>query len=448
LVMASKTNKITFLLFTFVIIIFCCPNFLAADEEELPTQILFSRIYGLDNEEAPPILLMEGVPNQVQANIGFKYLTFELDIYSDVPPSVYAEFVHCDINWNEDANNFINNSGFMRTSDFVWESSASSTSNYSHRGKLEFPNAQVKFKFSGNYKIKIFEYYGDGQPIVENRFFVVESVSEMQMYFNSTFYNPAYQVTNSAYNIEVNLQTEARIFNANLNNMVIYRNHRWSEPYVINELRDNNYQNIHKYEFPTMITGFSNSEKRFLIYEIPAENVYRVLDMSNSAQFPKGDYLVQMPFSDFIRNGNYLDYDNDGAMITKYISPYDDEYVYLEFVLDPAGIKSKEDVFVSGSFNNWNPNSDWLMHWDADSRTYRLQQWVRRARHNYLYGTGKLNIDTDKFENISFDLYEGNTVYSNHTLIAFAYYRNMENGGYDAIIGVVAGNPLESNWNR
>jgi hypothetical protein len=33
-------------------------------------------------------------------------------------------------------------------------------------------------------------------------------------------------------------------------------------------------------------------------------------------------------------------------------------------------------------------------------------------------------------------------------MVAFAYYRNMENGGYDAIIGVVAGNPLESNWNR
>jgi hypothetical protein len=88
------------------------------------------------------------------------------------------------------------------------------------------------------------------------------------------------------------------------------------------------------------------------------------------------------------------------------------------------------------------------MNWDPDNRLYRLKQWVRRAKHNYLYGTGSYNIDTKKFDNISFDLYEGNTVYANHSIIALAYYRSMDYGGYDAIIGTLMESPIGTNWNR
>jgi hypothetical protein len=413
-----------------------------------PTEVRFYRIYGDDNERLPPVLLLNK-PNSVQSNVGSKQLTFEIDIYADVSPSFYATFVHCDIDWNEDDNNFINNSGFMRTSDFSWESAPYSSSFYSQRAKLKFPNAQVQFKYSGNYKIKIFEYYNDDKPIAEAKFFVIEPLAEMQLYFNSSFYKSQFQVSNSAYNIEVRLSAPSNLFNSQLKNVVIYRNNRYSEPYKINEdaFRGNQNQ-LYKYTFPTSVIGFSSYEKRFFLNELPAENVYRTLYMENPAEYPTGNYAVRMPFSDYVRNGNYLYDDNDGAMITSQISASEDNYVYLEFILDPAELKSNEDVFVSGSFNNWNPDIRWLMNWDEKSRLYRLKQWVRRARHDYLYGTGKLNIDTKKFENISFDYFEGNTVYSNHSIIAFAYYRNMDFGGYDSIIGAIIGSPLGIGWSR
>jgi hypothetical protein len=372
-----------------------------------------------------------------------------MDVYADVAPSFYAEFVHCDINWNEDNNNFINNSGFLRTSDFIWESAPLSSSYYSHRGTLDFPNSQVNFKYAGNYKIKIYEYYKDSKPIFETKFFVVQNISKMEMYLNSNFYKSDYQVSNSAYNIEVRLQSPKYIFNANQKDVVLYRNFRWEEPLVISEGNYRGYRSDkYKYFFQTMTSGFSSSEKRFYIMDIPAENKYRVLNMDNLAQFPSGNYSVRLPYSDYSRNGNYFWEDDDGAMITRNYSILDDNYVYVEFILDPLGIQSEEDVFLSGSFNNWNPDKNWIMNWDEANQYYSLKQWVRRARHNYLYGTGTYNADTNDLTNISYDLFEGNTVYSNHSIIAFVYYHSMDFGGYDSIIGVRIESPISNNFNR
>jgi len=113
-----------------------------------------------------------------------------------------------------------------------------------------------------------------------------------------------------------------------------------------------------------------------------------------------------------------------------------------------VGIISDEDVFVSGSFNNWTPDKNWQMYFDKSTQLYRLKQWVRRARHNYLYGTGTYNADTQKFENISFDRYEGNNVYSNHSFIGLVYYRSFDLGGYDAIIGASITNPFGTGYFR
>jgi hypothetical protein len=107
--------------------------------------------------------------------------------------------------------------------------------------------------------------------------------------------------------------------------------------------------------------------------------------------------------------------------------------------MDPQDWVSKEDVFVIGSFNNWMPDPTLQMFYDKDLRLYRLFHWVRRARHGYLYATGRINSDTRQIEHISCDEYEGNTVSTSHTYIGFVYYRETEFGGYDALIGVGAG---------
>lgn len=443
----KSLNKILAFFILGISVLFNFASVSAQKEPEPPLEVRFVRLYGDDNE--PPILLMKSQGATAQTNVGANTITLEIDIYANIPPTLFATFVHCDMNWQEDANNFINNQGLMRTSDFYWESAANSFSYYSYRGTLKFPNSQLKFRYSGNWKVKLFDYYSPDKSIAEARFFVVEPIVPVQMDFVSSMYNSEFNVINSAFNIEADIVAPAKILNSQLKNFVIYRNFRWNEPYVISESYSDKYINpLYKYTFPIMVSGFSNVEKRFSIFNVPAENVYRVLDMTNLAQYPTGSYLVQMPFSDLIRNGNYWDVDDDGAMITRYVSGSDDNYVYMEFLLDPVGIISDEDVFVSGSFNNWTPDKNWQMYFDKSTQLYRLKQWVRRARHNYLYGTGTYNADTQKFENISFDRYEGNNVYSNHSFIGLVYYRSFDLGGYDAIIGASITNPFGTGYFR
>ena len=80
-----------------------------------------------------------------------------------------------------------------------------------------------------------------------------------------------------------------------------------------------------------------------------------------------------------------------------------------------------------------------MMYYDAPNRLYRLRQWVRRGRHNYLYANGRLNADSYDATDISYEEFEGNTAAANNTFIAFAYYRELDYGGYDGIVAVGAG---------
>jgi hypothetical protein len=228
---------------------------------------------------------------------------------------------------------------------------------------------------------------------------------------------------------------------------VIYRNNRWQEPFVITTNNDiDKFTEKYAYKFRTMMGGFGSAGKMFRISGIPAENGYRVLNLTDFIYNTRTNQLQRMPFSDFIRYGSWSDYDNDGAMITDWINSSNDDYVNLEFIFDPGGQVTNEDVFVCGSFNNWNPDASWQMWYDEQKRYYTLQHWVRRARHDYMYAIGKYNVTTHKVEHLAYDFYEGNTGTSGHTFIGFIYYREFEYGGYDSIIGVGASNANAGRW--
>jgi hypothetical protein len=112
----------------------------------------------------------------------------------------------------------------------------------------------------------------------------------------------------------------------------------------------------------------------------------------------------------------------------------------MEFLLEPDGWRSDDDIFIVGSFNGWKADSKWQMYWDESDRYYKLRQWVRRGKHNYLYATGRNNFGQNSVNNLACDEYEGNTVMAAHSFIAFVYYREFEYGGYDALIGIGAAN--------
>jgi hypothetical protein len=407
---------------------------------KIPPQIRMIRAYGKDDERLPPIIIAGNSTNTANLPFAEDYITIEFDVDAEVPPGFYAKFVHCSYDWQEDDNVFLNDITLLRTSNITWESSPVLSNYYSYRGKLQVPNEQVKFPFAGNWKMKLYDLYDNITVYGEVRFFVVNTKVESEMYLYSDFYEPESKVTPSAFNIEIVASSLQQLYDTRLNRAVVYRNNRWYEPYYITELFSNPNEQLYKYKFQTMVSGFSTVGKIFRISGIPAENAYRILNLGNIAMFPNISTPVRLPLSDLRRNGMYYERDDDGVMITRYITHNDDNYANVEFLLDPEGWVSNYDVFVSGSFNNWKPDAKWQMYYDENDRYYHLRQWVRRGRHNYMYATGKYNYETGMIEKIAYDEFEGNTVTSGSTLIAMIYYREFDYGGYDALVGIAASN--------
>ncbi|MFN3780975.1 MAG: type IX secretion system plug protein domain-containing protein [Candidatus Kapaibacteriota bacterium] len=406
--------------------------------------IRFIRTYGEKGEVEPPIVVINDERTTTNAGLSSNRIVIEFDVFATVPPNLFAKFYHCSFDWQEDENIFINDVTSNRTSNVFWESAPLSSKYYNFRGKILVPNEQVKFKYSGNWKVKLFDYAEPEEPLAESRFFVINSVLNTELRFYSDFYKPERNVTASAFNIEVVVSEvkPSKIVENLLHTVAIYRNHRWFEPYFISQYSlPVSFGSSLK--FSTSIYGILSGGKVFRIDGVPAENGYRVLDLTNLSLFPSMNIPLRLPLSDYRRRGSYLDPHDDGSMITRFVSPSYDEYIYIEFTLDPEGWETSKDVFLVGSFNNWHPSREWQLFYDDDERLYKLRQWVRRGRHNYLYATGKYD-DTGNIVGITFEEFEGNTVTSGHTFLAFVYYRNPSFGGFDEIVGFARGNYFTS----
>lgn len=405
----------------------------------IPPLVRFVRIYGENNERLPPILLIKSQNNRYNSSVGYDYLTLEFDISANVPPAIVVKYIHCDVSWNETQNAFIQNQITNRSTRIDWSSATFLDDYYSYRGKVRIPERINNFEFAGNYKAVVYLLGKEDQPLAEARFFVVKPMANARMQIYTDFYDIQYRVTNTGLILETLVSTNEPFFDDRMHSVVYYRKNRYYEPYVVTNNRSiNDFSYLYNYRLNSIISGFSSYEKRFRLEGVPAENVYRILNMTNTAVFPRSNDVVRLPMSDIARNGNFWERDDDGVMITDFISSSNDDYVYVEFVFDPESFLTDKDVFISGSFNNWNPDRNWQMHYDQKSRLYKCRNWVRRARHNYLYGIGIYDAELNKFTKFSFDYYEGNTAYSGHTYYAFVYYRQIDYGGYDEIIATTS----------
>ncbi len=392
------------------------------------------RAYGGTNELLPPVILLG---NDASADVGSSHATVEFDVSARAIPNVYARAIHCSADWRPDENGFLSDVT-NRTMIVDWTLGPERSKYYRYRGKLRLPDAQLTFRFSGNWKIVLFDLATDAY-LAETRVFVVEKRATMSMAFMTDFYEPRKRVSSVAYTIESTITDRTgKLLTNNLHTVTYYRNHRWTEPFTVSERTS---ASLNPTGIGTAVVGIVQGGKVFRVARVPAQNEYRILDLTDLARFPFTGQPVRMPLSDLRRNGMFLERSDDGAMNTRMVSAIDDEYVPVEILLDPApGGPSEEDVFLVGSFNNWQTSRAWMMYFDEELRLYRCRQWLRRGRHNYLYATGRLSADNDEILDLSYEEFEGNTASSSNSFIAFAYYRELDYGGYDGIVAVTASN--------
>jgi hypothetical protein len=437
-----NANSINSICFSATLFLCCLWAFLPlqaqpdTDDFDIPVQIKFIRAFGVDDERKPPVIILPG-KSGYSSDIGSEAISIEMDVSANIPPPLVAKFVHCEADWSESQNVFLNDIIYSRTTLFEWDPAPMHQNYFGYKARLTVPNQQVKFKFSGNWKAKIYDMDND-RLLAETRFFVVEPRAHSYAGMTIDFYKSHFKVTNTGLNIEAVVQTGENLIDGNVRQAAIYKNHRWFEPYFIADSFEDTLNNRYRYRFGSWVRGMVYSGKSFRIDGLPAENAYRILNLADLAYFPPGNMPVRFPFADLRRNGSFLDFDEDGAMTSYFTPPEYRDYALVDFVLEPVDVSTDNDIFVSGSFNNWNPDKSWLMNYDPFERNYKLRAWVPRARHNYLYASGKLDFATNTVNNLSYDEFEGNTTAGRQTYFVFFYYREFEYGGYDSIISVVS----------
>ena len=411
----------------------------------LTPQVKFLRVYGGDDESMPPIAMCSRPTQLRKPNIpfNFSHVTIELDIQSPTPPAMFVVFSHCNADWSDHDNAFLQDPALLRTSSIDWRIAPPASVWYSYTGSLKVPNEHVKFNFGGNWKATFYLYDDPRTPIATARFFVVDPRVETRLDVVGDFYSPKKTVYSSgAYTLEANVRSSEDMNDGQLNTAVFYRFNRYDQPFIVSNNSSYEQMNdrVSAYPLNIMLAGFGQTGRRFRIERIPAENEYRVLNLADYSLYPRSNAPLRMWTPDLWRNGSFIEKSDGGFMNTRFIATGDRDYVQLEFLLNTQLIMADHEVFVSGSFNNWKPDASWMMKWDEETKLYRLRQWIPRGRHGYLYMTGEVDADTRNAIRLTAEEFEGNTARAGHPFIVLVYYREFGMGGFDSIVGVAGGN--------
>lgn len=410
----------------------------------LPPLVRMVRVYGGNDEAQPPILLVSTRSSPTSSSLGSTSITIELDVAAAVPPDLVAVLQHCTAEWEPDSNPLTLDPTGSRAIVLDWRLAPPQSRYYTHRAILQIPSPTLRAPVGGNWKVLFYELGKEERPVAEARFFAIEPAAECALSVASDFYLPRRNAAPSARVLEALVINVQGYTDAQLTTAVFYRMYRWHEPFVVRGTQLARGSSLSLRSTPTMISGMIGGIKRFRIEGIPAENEYRRLDVQNVALFPRSTVPVRLPLADVRRRGQFgMWTTNQAAMIAAGVSSLDDEYVPIEFVLDPENLPVRdEDVFVVGSMNNWHPTSQWMMTYDSTQRLYRLRQWVRRGQHAYMYATGRLSADTGAVLNLSFEEFEGNNSTNTHMFLALIYARTLRAGGYDTIIAACSASAL------
>lgn len=315
------------------------------------------------------------------------------ELSHDIKQYTYC-VLHCDRNWNvSQINSYEYLDGFT-TNDIVdYELSNNTQQEYTHYW-LEFPNADMQLKASGNYVLQIYLDGDQEQVVAEVCFQVVEPIAEINVNLR---HNTDIELSGRYQQLDINVNTSQLALhdvqnvalvvtqNGRLDNRVVVDKPTFVEP---NRLRYTN-QKI-------LIFEGGNEFRRFDTYSTyyAGYHVDRIL-------YQQGDYHAILD-EDMVRGtmavgagreglGYLSDVDANGQWVvncekTDY-PDVDAEYMWVHFTLPVKQPLMNMQVFVGGDlfYNTFTMAN--MMQYDAENKCYYLYAYIKQGGYNYMYYT-------------------------------------------------------------
>lgn len=382
------------------------------------------RAYGGDDESHLPIVLLgtRSMTGESYASTGDRYVTVEFDIDATIDPQLKLLVVHCSRDWKEDWAEFDDDFMHLQTTDVTGTAASPQVHGYGYHFAVRCPDParRLALTYSGNYKMKIVE--GE-DTLGEARFYAVDPFANMAVRtFSEVDYNVSWHP--QVHNVEVTAAFAPEVFAQSIAGMDLIIDHRVLDARRVDP--GDTSSNVHVDEAGPVM--------RFIQYNIIPGNEYRVLDCRDPAVFPPSTSPISIVPRDIVRGGTGVNGDMHGSSFTRNVDWRYADYLPIRFRLDAMG-KREKDVFLVGAFNDWHPDIDCQMDYDAREHSYVRVVWLKRGVHEYQYVTGVWNPRTRTVDKQSWSELEGNGWATARQYNALIYYRDTRYGGFDRIVG-------------
>jgi hypothetical protein len=362
-----------------------------------------------------------------QLKLSFDDLTKEVKSYD-------YTLIHCNANWTPDNLSFTEYAdGFEQNPLNDYSYSRNTIVDYIHYN-LNIPNNDCSIRLSGNYILEVFEDNEVEKVVFTKRFFVVESISTVELTVTKPSL-PLYAKQKQQFKL---------IVKYNLNNV--------TDPY--REIKAVIFQNCNLRN--AIVPNPTFVQDNSLMYDDPDENYidgsneFRNFDTKSlkyqsqeikSKQY-SGPYYTFDLHPDELRSGKQYFYDHDinGRYLIQNklgsTKETDADYFMINFSLPYPEPLVDGDPYVFGALSDWQCNKNNKMTYDMETSQYKLSMLLKQGYFNYLYAYKPRNSSS-----IDLTYFEGNHSETENDYLAFVYY--MPNGGrYQRLIGFSVTNSL------
>ena len=357
-------------------------------------------------------------------------LLFKFDDLSEEPKDYYYTVIHCDADWNESYINqaeYIN--GFPVNPVTDYKLSFNTTFKYANY-QLILPNNDLKFNYSGNYVLVVYEDNDKEKVVITQRFFIVEPKVDILESVHRAANDP-FSGSNQEIDFVIthnNMRIENPITDIKV---VLMQNGRWDNAirnlkplFVRNNRLEYDYQRENVFPAGNEFRYFDNRSNRF-----NGENV-------TGTEFHRPYFHKNVKVDDVRANKNFFLYKEMNGKYTiesqdKEVRNPDTEcdYTFVHFTLQLPSILLGGSVNVFGALSGWNANKSNEMTWNFNTSAYELTLLLKQGYYNYMYvyvPQGSLVAD---HVNIEGSFWETENEYQ-----IFVYYSDFS-ARYDRLVG-------------
>ena len=337
----------------------------------------------------------------------------------------YITIEHYNSDWQK--SNLIKSeyiSGFFKDEIINYEYSFNTLQDYIHY-QYFFPSGNLKPLISGNYKLKVFDSYGD--TLIAKRFMILENKVNIKLNIKKATLSSD-RKTKHEIDFTINHPNLSISDPFSQINVIIKQNNK--DDNAINNLKPifiRNNQLIYDYNEENTFLG--NNEFRH--FDIKSLRYFS--DRIKNIESDSLGYNVSL-FEDYKRT--YNNYSIEPDLNGKFYiesqearnSDYEAEYVNVTFKLKSEFIKDG-NIYIIGELTDWRLNKNYQLEYDFNKKLYTKEVYIKQGYYNYHYA---INDTTYTYYDV-FTI-EGSHYQTRNSYEIYVYYKG-NSDRYEKLIG-------------